>query len=64
MLFETVRKLRAENDITLREVSEATGLNVGAISRIERGLVQPNIRSAYKLKEWAMKVMLEKAEAA
>lgn len=46
---EKVRKLRTELNLTLRDVSESTGLSKALISRIEHNIVSPPIATLYRL---------------
>lgn len=55
-----VKEVRIRKDITLQEVARATGLSETAISLIERGKVQPNDRTRYKIERWLDSVFSEK----
>ena len=44
-----LRLARLARDHTLTEASRLTGINVGNLSRIERGLQMPSIDSAFAL---------------
>jgi DNA-binding transcriptional MerR regulator/mannose-6-phosphate isomerase-like protein (cupin superfamily) len=45
----TIRGLRAQHNLTLRQVSERTGLSPSYISSVERSLASPSIASLQKL---------------
>lgn len=42
-----LRETRLAKRLTLGKLSEATGLSIGSLSQIERGLVSPTIRTVY-----------------
>jgi len=42
-LFESIRKIRKEKGITLREMAEKTGISLNYLSQIERGKTNPSI---------------------
>lgn len=42
-LFESIRKIRKEKSITLREMAEKTGISLNYLSQIERGKTNPSI---------------------
>lgn len=44
-LADLLREARKKKDLSLQEVADATGLSVGLISQIERGLTTPSMRS-------------------
>ena len=44
-----LRKMRVEKKLTLSEVAIATQLDVGNLSRIERGIQVPSLETAEKL---------------
>jgi DNA-binding transcriptional MerR regulator/quercetin dioxygenase-like cupin family protein len=46
---DTVRAMRARGELTLRQVSERTGLSPSYISSVERSLASPSIASLQKL---------------
>jgi len=46
---ETLRGLRREHGLTLREMAEKTGLSTGFLSKIERGFSQPSINNLHKI---------------
>ncbi|MBC7958930.1 MAG: cupin domain-containing protein [Vallitaleaceae bacterium] len=50
-LGEKIRKRRTENNISIRELSDLTGLTPGFISQIERDLADPSITSLRKLSD-------------
>ena len=49
MLGEHVRNIRKKRGITLKELSEKTGLSIGYISQIERNLTDPSLSTLRKL---------------
>ncbi|WBG90053.1 helix-turn-helix transcriptional regulator [Pantoea piersonii] len=44
-----LRKMRVEKKLTISEVAAATQLDVGNLSRIERGIQVPSLETAEKL---------------
>lgn len=46
---DTIRTLRARSELTLRQVSERTGLSPSYLSSVERSLASPSIASLQKL---------------
>lgn len=44
-----LRRLRLERALTQAELAQAAGIHAISLSRIETGLVQPNIRTIRKL---------------
>lgn len=48
-LGETIRDLRRQHGLTLREMAEKTGLSTGFLSKIERGFSQPSINNLHKI---------------
>lgn len=48
-LGETLRDLRRQHSLTLREMAEKTGLSTGFLSKIERGFSQPSINNLHKI---------------
>lgn len=44
-----IRSLRNKNKMTISDLSEATGLSTGMISKIERNLVVPSVVSLWKI---------------
>lgn len=44
-----LRKMRVEKKLTISEVAVATQLDVGNLSRIERGIQVPSLETAEKL---------------
>jgi transcriptional regulator with XRE-family HTH domain len=46
-----VRDLRKTNRLSLQQLAEKSGLSVGLISQIERGLTSPSIRSLRQISE-------------
>lgn len=44
-----LRKMRVEKKLTISEVAMATQLDVGNLSRIERGIQVPSLETAEKL---------------
>ena len=42
-----IRSLRLKAGLTLAELSKATGVAIGALSQLERGLVSPNVRTVF-----------------
>jgi transcriptional regulator with XRE-family HTH domain len=49
MLGAQLRALRHARGLSLQEVSDVSGLSIGAISQIERGLTNPSIKSLRNL---------------
>ena len=47
-----LKHLRAEKDVTLKEVSEQTGISDSLISKYERGLSEPGLRPLRKLADY------------
>lgn len=48
-LGATLRDLRRQHGLTLREMAEKTGLSTGFLSKIERGFSQPSINNLHKI---------------
>lgn len=48
-LAETLRGLREQRRISLRQLARQSGLSVNALSQIERGLSSPSVSTLYKL---------------
>lgn len=48
-LGETLRDLRRQHGLTLREMADKTGLSTGFLSKIERGFSQPSINNLHKI---------------
>lgn len=46
---QRLRELREQKGITLAELGEQTGMHFTAVSRIERGVVEPNWTTVVKL---------------
>jgi transcriptional regulator with XRE-family HTH domain len=46
---DTIRELRSQHELTLRQLSERTGLSSSYISAVERSLASPSIASLQKL---------------
>ena len=46
---DTIRELRSQHALTLRQVSELTGLSLSYLSAVERSLASPSIASLQKL---------------
>jgi transcriptional regulator with XRE-family HTH domain len=44
-LADLLREARKNKDLSLQDVADATGLSIGLISQIERGLTTPSMRS-------------------
>jgi transcriptional regulator with XRE-family HTH domain len=42
-----LKELRRSKDLTLAQLAERTGLSIGSLSQVERGLVSPTIRTVY-----------------
>lgn len=49
ILFQRLRQLRNEKDVSLEEVATATGISKSLMSRYERGLVDPGLKPLTKL---------------
>lgn len=47
-----LRKMRVEKKLTISEVAIATQLDVGNLSRIERGIQVPSLETAEKLSQF------------
>jgi len=47
-----LKHLRTEKDVTLKEVSEQTGISDSLISKYERGLSEPGLRPLRKLADY------------
>jgi len=47
-----LRKMRVEKKLTIAEVAIATQLDVGNLSRIERGIQAPSLETAEKLSQF------------
>ena len=52
MVGDKIKKLRKEKKLTLKDVAEATGLSIGYISQLERGVVEPSLASLRKVCEF------------
>ncbi len=50
-LGQKLRGLRQMRDLSIQEVAERSGLSVGAVSQIERGLSAPSVRSLRRLSD-------------
>ena len=48
-MAETLRALREERRISLRELARRSGISVNALSQIERGLSSPSVSTLYRL---------------
>lgn len=48
-LGDTLRGLRLQHGLTLREMAEKTDLSTGFLSKIERGFSQPSINNLHKI---------------
>jgi transcriptional regulator with XRE-family HTH domain len=48
-LGRQIRALRRERDLTLANLAETTGLSLGLISQIERGLSEPSVKALHLL---------------
>ncbi|AJY74400.1 helix-turn-helix domain-containing protein [Paenibacillus beijingensis] len=46
---ERVREMRKQRDYTLQELAEKTGLSIGLLSQIERGIVDPTVGTFWKI---------------
>ncbi|NPD16794.1 cupin domain-containing protein [Xinfangfangia sp. D13-10-4-6] len=44
-----LREIRLRMGMTLGQLAEATGLSIGSLSQVERGLVSPTIRTVYAI---------------
>ena len=49
MLGETIRRIRAEKGLNLRELAEITKLTPSFLSQVERDLAEPSITSLRKI---------------
>lgn len=49
LLGATLRDLRRQHGLTLREMADKTGLSTGFLSKIERGFSQPSINNLHKI---------------
>lgn len=50
-LGNSIKKLREERNLTLKNVSEMTGLSIGFLSQVERDITDPSISSLKKLQK-------------
>ncbi len=50
-LGEKIRKMRAERNLTLKDVAESTRFSTALMSRIEHNLVSPPIATLYRLSQ-------------
>lgn len=48
---ETIRRLRDERRMSLRELGRISGISVNALSQIERGLSSPSVSTLYRVVE-------------
>ena len=48
-LGSTLRSLRTQHGLTLRDMAEKTGLSTGFLSKVERGFSQPSIDNLHKI---------------
>lgn len=46
-LGQRIRDLRSKAGMTLTELAKATGVSIGTLSQLERGLVSPTVRTVY-----------------
>lgn len=46
-LGRRIRELRLKASMTLTELAKATGVSIGTLSQLERGLVSPTVRTLY-----------------
>ncbi|HEY9215194.1 MAG TPA: cupin domain-containing protein [Ancylobacter sp.] len=46
-LGRRIRDLRSKAGMTLSELAKATGVSIGTLSQLERGLVSPTVRTVY-----------------
>lgn len=49
MLGDQIRSIRKRQEITLKELSEKTGLSIGYLSQIERNLTDPSLSTLRKI---------------
>ena len=49
LLGSTLRDLRLQHGLTLRDMADKTGLSTGFLSKVERGLSQPSINNLHKI---------------
>ena len=49
LLGTTLRDLRRQHGLTLRDMADRTGLSTGFLSKIERGFSQPSINNLHKI---------------
>ena len=49
IIGETIRTLRKEKELTLKQMSRRTGLSISLLSQIERAESSPSISSLYKI---------------
>ncbi len=47
MLGQRIRELRLKAKMTLTELAKATGVSIGTLSQLERGLVSPTVRTVF-----------------
>lgn len=50
-IAEQVRAIRLKNDLTYEQFGEKAGVAGPTIYRIEKGIVDPNERTVYKIKK-------------
>jgi transcriptional regulator with XRE-family HTH domain len=46
-LGQRIRELRSQAGMTLTELAKLTGVSIGTLSQLERGLVSPTVRTVY-----------------
>ncbi|MEW5920357.1 MAG: cupin domain-containing protein [Bacillota bacterium] len=44
-----LKKFRTHSKLSLKDLAEATGLSISAISQFEKGLTQPSVNSLYRI---------------
>lgn len=49
LLGSTLRDLRLQHGLTLRDMADKTGLSTGFLSKVERGFSQPSINNLHKI---------------
>jgi len=47
MLGQRIRELRLKAKMTLTDLAKATGVSIGTLSQLERGLVSPTVRTVF-----------------
>ena len=51
-MLTPLRKLREQRKVTINELSQAVGIDVGNLSRIERGLQRASLEQAKRISDF------------